>query len=102
MRQQQRGCPFVSRFRQTFAQSEAVTLTPNPYASPNEKAALPALTELTDEELSKLLTDEASSRHEVFGDVADIKSATIRYEGVQVTDLSSIIESILIVETAGW
>lgn len=50
----------------------AFDLTSNPYASPNEGAARPKLADVADEELAALLTDEAASRHDVFGDVADV------------------------------
>ncbi|MCD0459087.1 hypothetical protein [Roseiconus lacunae] len=50
----------------------AFDLTSNPYASSNEEVVRPMLPDITEEELSTLLTDETASRHDVFGDVADV------------------------------
>jgi len=51
----------------------------NPYASPREETARPTIWELTDEQLATRLVDETSSRHEVFGDLADINLYGSKY-----------------------
>lgn len=47
-------------------------LTLNPYASPEHESAWVTLPDLSDDDLAALLTDQAASRHEVFGDMADV------------------------------
>ncbi len=44
----------------------------NPYASPQTTSDLPERWAISDDELSTLLVDESSSRHEVFGDIGDV------------------------------